>query len=149
MPIPYYSDTDCKVIRLDYSKNGLSALLVLPKEQIDDFIESLTYNALKTYVSSFVKAKVYVEVPVFNMTSDQKLAESLKLKGVNDAFGSKSEFSNLFIDEKDQSYIDDIVQKGIAVNEEWTEAASVTIVKDKSEGKNVIILLFRISLFCL
>ena len=109
----------------------MSALIILPNKRIDinEFISILNNDNeyLYTIINNLKYCKVNVEIPKFEITYKKSLKEVLKEMGVNLAFKTNADFSN--IRTQNDLLIDDIIHKTyLKVNEEGTEAAAVTAI---------------------
>lgn len=130
MKAPFKAFTDCNVIQLDYSEKKVNAIVILPLIPIDDYIMMLTDEKLLHYSSGLSKETVIFGLPHFHIESSEKMNGYLQSLGINKAFDEfEAEFQKMF-QPKEIYYISNVVQKSfIKVNEEGTEAASVTKVE--------------------
>ena len=127
----YFEDSNLQSIELPFKKDSMSALIILPKKNIDinEFINILNNDNeyLYTIINNLKRSKVNLEIPKFEINYKESLKEIIKEMGVNLAFNSKADFSN--IRTQNDLMIDEIIHKTyIKVNEEGTEAAAVTAV---------------------
>ena len=109
----YFEDSNLKAIEFPFEKDFMSALIILTNENIDinEFIEILDKDNEYIYslIDNFKNLKVYVEIPKFEFEYRESLKEVLKNMGVNLAFNSNADFSN--IRNQDDLMIDDIIHK--------------------------------------
>jgi serpin B len=127
----YYQDSQIQAIELPYKKDGMSAIIILPKENVDinKYITSLASeeNSLNQLIPKLKYAKVNLELPKFELRFESSLKEVLKDMGMEEAFSDYADFSGLR--EEKKLKIDDVLHKTyLKVNEAGTEAAAVTAV---------------------
>lgn len=127
----YYEDTKVQAIDLPYTQDGMSALIILPKETVDinKYITSLNSNesSLSDLISQLKYSKVNLELPKFKLEFFSSLKETLKDMGMTTAFTDDADLTGLR--EERNLKIDDVLHKTfLKVNENGTEAAAVTAV---------------------
>ena len=127
----YFQDSNLQAIKLPFSKDFISALIILPNKSIDinEFINILNVDNeyLYSIIDNLKYSKIHLELPKFEITYKESLKEILKNMGVNLAFNNKADFSN--IRNQNDLMIDEVIHKTyLKVNEEGTEAASVTMI---------------------
>ena len=132
----YYEDPNIQAVDLKYQKDGMSALIILPKKKLDinEFIDIFNrdHEYMYSIILNFNIRKVNIQIPKFEITYKESLKEVIKEMGVNIAFRSNADFSN--IRTQNDIMIDDIIHKTyLKINEEGTEAAAVTAVTVKNE----------------
>ena len=130
----YFEDSNLQAIQLPYEKDSISAIVILPKKDlnINEFIELLDKDNEYFYsiIDNFKSNKVNLEMPKFEITYSKSLKETLKDMGVNLAFSSKADFSN--IRSQNDLLIDEVIHKTyLKVDEKGTEAAAVTMIEMK------------------
>ena len=129
--LSYYEDEKIQAVSLPYTSDGISALVVLPRENIDinKYIISLDldkYN-INQIVDNLKFAKVNLELPKFELEYYSSLKEVLIDMGMEQAFTPEADFSGLR--EENHLKIDEVLHKTyLKVNENGTEAAAVTAV---------------------
>ena len=133
----YFEDSNLQAIRLPYEKDSISAIVILPKKDlnINEFIELLDKDNEYFYsiIDNFKSNKVNLEVPKFEITYTKSLKKVLKDMGVNLAFSSKADFSN--IRSQNDIMIDEVIHKTyLKVDEKGTEAAAITMIEMKFTG---------------
>ena len=127
----YYEDTKIQAIELPYKEDGMSALIILPRENsdINKYINSLNSveNSLSQLISNLKYSKVNLELPKFELKFFASLKEVLGDMGMETAFTNNADFTGL---RKERNLkIDDVLHKTyLKVNENGTEAAAVTAV---------------------
>ena len=127
----YYQDDEIQAIELPYNKDGMTALIILPKRSVDinKYINSLNSeeNSLSELKSKLKYSKVDLELPKFELKYDSSLKKILIDMGMERAFTNSADFSGLSEDKKLK--IDNVLHKTyLKVNEVGTEAAAVTAV---------------------
>lgn len=103
-----------------------------PNTDLNDFVQSLTPDKLKSIIDSEQKVKTNVKIPKFEYDYSTSLKDSLIKLGLKDEFDEeKADFSNMY-ELKDKGaniYIDDVLHKTrIELSEAGTKAAAVTAV---------------------
>ena len=128
-----------QAVNLPYTSDGISALVILPKENIDinKYIISLDldkYN-INQIVDNLKLAKVNLELPKFELEYHSSLKEVLIDMGIEQAFTPEADFSGLR--EENHLKIDEVLHKTyLKVNEKGTEAAAVTaVVVEKTSAR--------------
>ena len=128
----YFEDTNLQAIELNFKKESISALIILPNKKlnINEFIEILDKDNEYYYsiINNLKNTKVNLRLPKFELTYSKKLKEVLKTIGVNLPFEKNADFSK--IRNQNDIYINEIIHKTyLKVNEQGTEAAAVTAVE--------------------
>ena len=128
----YFEDTNLQAIELNFKKESISALIILPSKKlnINEFIEILDKDNEYYYsiINNLKNTKVNLRLPKFELTYSKKLKEVLKTIGVNLPFERNADFSK--IRNQNDIYINEIIHKTyLKVNEQGTEAAAVTAVE--------------------
>ena len=131
----YYEDNKLQAIELPYMKDDMSALIILPRENIDinKYIASLNSeeNSLNDLIQKLKYSKVKLELPKFELEFFSSLKETLSDMGIEIAFTDFANFTGLR--EEGNLKIDDVLHKTyLKVNENGTEAAAVTAVTVKT-----------------
>ena len=131
----YYEDNKLQAIELPYIKDDISALIILPRENIDinKYIASLNSeeNSLNDLIQKLKYSKVKLELPKFELEFFSSLKETLSDMGIEIAFTDLANFTGLR--EEGNLKIDDVLHKTyLKVNENGTEAAAVTAVTVKT-----------------
>ncbi len=122
-----YAETGkMQLLELPYEGDSVSMLIILPKEDNLDSVESsLTEENLMEWQKSMIKQKVMVSVPKFKMKTKYSLGDNLKEMGMPTAFSNDADFSGM--DGTRKLYISAVVHQGfVEVDEEGTEAAAAT-----------------------
>ena len=128
----YYGDNKVQAIQLPYIQDGMEALIILPRENVDinKYISSLNSNenSLSELISKLKYAKVDLDLSKFKLEFSTSLKETLKDMGMTTEFTNNADLTGLR--EKRDLKIDDVIHKTfLKVNENGTEAAAVTAVK--------------------
>jgi serpin B len=122
----YAEDGGTQVIELPYKGEALSMLILLPKEDRLDRVESsLTVERLAGWRRRLSLQPVDVYLPRFTFRTGYDLVEHLKALGMKAAFTDRADFTGLAATRK--LAVDDAVHQAfVEVNEEGTEAAAAT-----------------------
>ena len=128
----YFQDSNLQAIELGFLKESTSALIILPKKQLDinEFIELLDKDNEYFYsiINNLKITKVNLRLPKFELRYSKELKDVLKTLGVNLPFEKNADFSK--IRTQNDIYINDIIHKTyLKVDEQGTEAAAVTMVE--------------------
>jgi serpin B len=118
-----------QILELPYVGNGLSMLVLLPKEAdgLKQLESSLSVESLNRWTGRLWKREVLVSLPKFKMTSKFKLDKTLVSMGMVDAFSAtKANFAGM-VGRPDWLCIGAVLHKAfVDVKEEGTEAAAAT-----------------------
>ena len=131
----YFEDNGIQAISLNYTKDNLSALIILPKNKssINKYIENFTSEKYNMIIGQLTNKKVELSLPKFEFDFNAELSQNFNSLGMKDAFNSNADFS-IMKKEKD-IYISSIIHKTyIKVDEKGTEAAAVTAVVMRCMG---------------
>ena len=125
----YYEDNTIQAIELPYVEDNMTALIILPREDIDinKYIISLDTNQddLNALIKKLRYVKVNLELPKFELEFSTSLKDILIDMGMETAFTNNADFSGLR--EEGNLKIDDVMHKTyLKVDEEGTEAAAIT-----------------------
>jgi serpin B len=127
--VKYMEETAFQAVELPYKGEGLSMVILLPR-QVDGCgsLESrFTAELLSRSLSQMKQQKVEIFLPRFKLESSFNLSNTLAGMGMPDAFGNKADFSGM--DGTKLLYISGVFHKAWGeVNEEGTEAAAATAV---------------------
>ena len=125
----YFENKDNQVISLNYQKDNLKALIILPKgkSDINDYIKTFTKEKYDKILKSLVNKKVIFSLPKFEIQFKAELKETFISLGMVDPFSNDADFSSMK-KEKDIKIGRIIHKTFIKVDEEGTEAAAVTAV---------------------
>ena len=127
----YFENKGMQAISLNYKKDNLSALIILPKKgkNINDYIEYLTLDKYDNIISGLTNQEVNLSLPKFEFDFSTELIQNFKTLGMHDAFNAGVADFSVMKKEKD-IYISNIIHKTyIKVDEEGTEAVAVTAVE--------------------
>ena len=131
----YYADSAVQIIEIPFTKDSASAIIILPKEDINinTFISELDDQKLKKYISNLFPEKVDLTLPKFELEFESQLTNALQNLGMKDAFGPEADLSGM--KRERDIYISKVIQKTyLKVDENGAEAAAATavIIKTKS-----------------
>ena len=127
-PVNYMQTNDMQMIELDYKEGKYCMDLILPRKETDikTFLASLTLDQWDEYVSQLSKNEIPVSLPKFKFAYDRNLKQDLQEVGIVDVFDKDiADLSHLSDVDCYLSFIKQYTY--IAVDEESTEAAAVTI----------------------
>ena len=126
----YYEDKRCQAIQLDFMKDRMSAIIILPSEgtDINKFINSLSISSEEydKIIDGLNYVKVHLLLPKFELEFKEKLNEILKDLGMYNAFSPKdADFTGL--KEGGEIFISSVNHKTyLKVFEDGCEAAAIT-----------------------
>ncbi len=102
-----------------------SMVVILPNDDINEFIDNLTDEKLAVILSTYEqKEDAIVEIPKFELEQKTEMKEILSAMGINEVF---KESSDLSLISSTPLMIDEVLHKArIVVDEEGTEAAAAT-----------------------
>lgn len=121
-----YTETDkFQIIEMPYDGKDLSMLILLPKQSMKDFEESINTEILSEWKNMLRKQRVEVYIPKFKFETKYFMNETLKEMGMPTAFTDGADFSGMG-GSKSLSINNVIHQAFVEVNEEGTEAAAAT-----------------------
>ena len=124
----YYYDRQVQVIELPYTKDSMSAVIILPYEgkDINEYIRDLDDDKIHSYIKRMTEEVVTLELPKFTLEFSAELNDVLQKMGMVLAFKGNADFTNLI---DGSIHIDKVVQKTfLSVDEHGTEASSATAV---------------------
>jgi serpin B len=130
----YYEDKELQIIELPYTKDSMSAVIILPNEETDinDFISELTDEKLQKLLKRMYPERVDLEMPKFKTEFSAELNDVLQNMGMVIPFKAYADFTNML---DGSVYIDKVIQKTfLSVDEKGTEAAGATIVVIRKNG---------------
>jgi len=127
----YFKDSNLQAIELNFKKDFMSALILLPNNNINinDFIGILDKDNeyIYTIIDNLKYSKVNIEMPKFEINYKESLKNIFIDMGVKLPFDNKADFSN--IRTQNDLKIDEIIHKTyLKVYEDGTEAAAVTAI---------------------
>lgn len=124
----YFENDDIQVISLNYKKDNLKALIILPKKEndINNYIQNLTLEKYNEIIKQLVNKKVVFSLPKFEINFSDELKPYFIALGMKEAFFN-ADFSSMR-KEKDIKIGRIIHKTFIKIDEEGTEAAATTAV---------------------
>ena len=129
----YFENNSIQAISLDYHKDNMEGLIILPKDgyDINRYINKLNQEEYYSIINSLNKQKVKLYLPKFEIKFQSNLEEIFKELGIKLAFNPDSaDFSSMIKTEKINFYINRIIHSSyIKIDEEGTEAAATTAIK--------------------
>ena len=141
----YFENSNIQAISLDYGKDNMEALIILPKNEYDinNYIKIFDQKEYVNIIKSLYDQKVELYLPKFEINFNTELEKVFQELGIKLAFKSDADFSSMIKAQK--IYINRIIHSSyIKVNEKGTEAAAVTAVvmtrggRSKRFEKNII-----------
>ncbi|MFN8671765.1 MAG: serpin family protein [Candidatus Sericytochromatia bacterium] len=125
----YYQGDKFNAVKLYYAKDKKAYLTVfLPNtdSNLTELYKTLDAKSLEEINKNFENKKINLGLPKFKMEYEKKLNENLKALGMEIAFGSGADFTNLA---ESNGFISEVKHKSfLEVNEEGSEAAAATSV---------------------
>ncbi|NLN64005.1 MAG: serpin family protein [Clostridiaceae bacterium] len=128
--IDYFQNEELKAVRLPYGDEKISMVLILPHEDINQWIHGMDHDKWKEIQENLRPVSdVELQIPKFKMEYGKKeLKEVLSGLGIMEAFSQTADFSGI----ADNILISSILHKAVVdVNEKGTEAAAVTSIEVK------------------
>jgi len=124
----YTENDEFSGIFLPYADKEKIMVALLPRnKKIDKFIEEMTWDKLKDWLSDFRMRKGTVIIPRFKFETLTRLKNILSELGLKVAFRNSADFCGMFENTDSNAFITGVIHKTfIDVNEEGTEAAAVT-----------------------
>ena len=131
----YFEDQDIQSISLNYDKDKLKALIILPKKETDinNYIENFTSEKYHTIIKHLVNKKVIFSLPKFEINFSAELSSNFQSLGMKEPFTNNADFSAMK-KEKDINISLIIHKTFIKVDEKGTEAAAATAVVMRCMG---------------
>lgn len=123
-----YTVTDtAQIIQLPYKGDDLSMIILLPKEDSLNSLEtSISADNLNLWRSNLKETEIDLYMPKFKLETKYSMSDTLKEMGMPIAFSeTEADFSGM--NGKKELFITSVIHQGfIEVNEEGTEAAAAT-----------------------
>ena len=126
----YYRGANLKALEMPYGRGNYSMVCMLPdtSDGIENLIAGMSQETWNSMVNGFSKKNLEVEFPRFKFKYQKSLKEILGLLGMEVAFTSQADFSN--IHSNGGLCISEVLHKTfVEVDEKGTEAAAVTAVE--------------------
>jgi len=132
----YFENEVIQAISLDYEKDNMEALIILPKnDNINDYIKNFNQKEYNNILECLNNEKVKLYLPKFELEFKKTLNDLLQNLGMKLAFDeNNADFFNLFEKPEEEKneinfYISEILQKTyITIDEEGTEAVAITSI---------------------
>ena len=125
----YFEDSNIQAISLNYDKDNLKALIILPKKKIgiNNYINNFTSEKYHKIINELINKKVILSLPKFEIDFSAELRSNFESLGMKEAFINSADFSAM---RKEKNiYISQIIHKTfIKVDEKGTEVAAATAV---------------------
>ena len=125
----YYEDKELQAISLNYQKDHLKALIILPNPTIDinNYIKNFTIERYTKILKKLVNKNVIFSLPKFEIQFKAELKNIFISLGMIEPFSENADFS-IMRKEKDIKISRIIHKTFIKIDEGGTEAAAVTAV---------------------
>ena len=126
---PYFRGEHFEAASLPYGDGDVSMYIFLPNRDsnLDEFLGRLNAERWASWLSQFseVRENSMMILPRFKLEYEVKLNDTLKALGMEIAFGSGADFSDM----GPSLFISEVRHKAfVEINEEGTEAAAATVV---------------------
>lgn len=126
-----YFETDLfQAIDLPYGDSIFSMSIFLPKQghDVGEIVAGLTPDSWNSWLSDFQTKTLSLFLPKFKLEYEKKLKRTLSTLGMERAFTSQADFSNMV--SGGGVTIDEVFHKAfVEVDEQGTKAAAVTVVE--------------------
>lgn len=124
----YMENEKVQMIELPYKGDRMSMVVLLPKNNLDDLEQELTFELYQEYRSSMNKQKLgNIFLPKFEFDTTYSMRDYLSTLGMHSAFSDSADFSG--ITDAGELHISQVTHKAfISVDEKGTEAAAATVV---------------------
>ncbi|XP_054715316.1 serpin B6-like [Uloborus diversus] len=123
-------EKDFQAIELPYKGKHVSMLILLPGSlsAMGEMEDNLSPQNFTTIRRTMYFTKVNISLPKFKVSYSQELSENMKALGAKDIFKPSADFSGMVLTNS-SAYLSEVLHKAfIDVNEEGTEAASLTSI---------------------
>jgi len=135
--LDYFENEEVQAISLEYKKDNLKALVILPKKDADinTYISGLTTEKYDEIIKGLKNEKVILSLPKFECEFDADLKANLPDLGMVEPFTDQAEFA-VMKKENDLSIKRVLHKAFIKVDEKGTEAGAATAVE---MSRNILI----------
>lgn len=124
--ISYGQTDDAEFGSLPFRDGDLQMLFIIPNEDFVSYVEDFDVTRLTAGIEQMQINTGVIEIPKFKVESDVKLSSHLQALGMQEAFTTQADFSQMGMG---SLYIDEVKHKAvIEVNEAGTTAAAATAV---------------------
>ena len=133
----YYQDKEIQAIELPYKNDSMSAIIILPNNDINinNYVNLLNVNdeLVNKILDKMVRKKIQLYLPKFEVEFGQTLKDVLIRLGMVKPFELDADFSG--INEVGGIYIADVIHKTyLKVDEIGSEAAGIAVVDLRTNG---------------
>lgn len=123
----YADSRDYQAVRLPYSGDRLSMIVVLPDGDADEWVAQLDGSDWSDLVGSLRRAEGTVVLPRFTLSFESSLNEPLDAMGMGVAMSAATARFDRIHELNQPTWISEVRHKSfVEVNEQGTEAAAVT-----------------------
>jgi len=122
----YFANDDLQAVSLDYKKDNLKAVVILPKKaELADFVKDLTEEKYTEIVKGLKNQKIIIGLPKFGFEFEADLIPNLSNLGIKQAFTDSADFS-VMKKENDLSIKRFLHKTFLNVDEKGTEAGAAS-----------------------
>ena len=134
-----YADDSVIAARIPYAAGRLEMVAILPRQQaLGDYVRALTPGMLENIIAQCGESPMALRFPKFKLDYEAELSDVLKAMGMEQAFGSKADFTAMSATMGKELFISKVRHKSfIEVNEEGTEASAATSVEIAASAASV------------
>ena len=116
-----------RILKLPYKNYRTSLVVILPAENFESTLKSLTPEIFSNVLNSLSRYKVDLWLPKFRAENRYELKDIFKNLGVELAFSNDADFSRITANDDDEIKVDAVIhQTFLEIDEEKTEAAAAT-----------------------
>lgn len=153
-PFDCYEDETIQSVRLPYRDDNFSMILLMPVDEsmtLDGLLNTLTAERWKQLTTNMQRCSIQLQIPRFEVSTEQGLNQALKAMGVKAAFSSSdADFSGMLKNASTPLFINMMKQKTkISVDEKGTMAASVTVTSFATGINNNVFVVNRPFIFAI
>lgn len=123
----YYEDGEVKSCILNYYNGRM--ILLLPNGNIDEYINNLSIDKIKSYTENTTSSNVKLKLPKFDLEYKEDISEVLKQLGIKNAFDSSKASFKLLHEDTEPLWVGNVLHDCVVkVDEEGTSGAALTAV---------------------
>ena len=131
----YFENEQIQAISLNYNKDNMKALIILPKTEkekdINNFVNNFSEEEYINIIKNLQNKKVILKLPKFELNFEAELKDTLISLGMVEAFSDNADFSSMT--KKNNVKIGRIIHKTfISIDEKGTKAAAATAIVMKT-----------------
>lgn len=123
----YYEDDEVKSGILNYYNGRM--ILLLPNGNIDEYIDNLSIQKIKSYTENASNSIVKLKLPKFNLEYKEDISDVLKQMGIKYAFDPAKASFKMLHDDTEPLWIGSVLHDCVVkTDEEGTSGAALTAV---------------------